>query len=114
VINNRGMNLFNYILDDNGKPVIEHDLVKWAKWHCTHHPGVARETIGDSDISTVFLAFDHNFSGVGPPLLWETMVFGGRLDMEQDRCAGSREQAEAMHARMVERVKALGVLPADL
>ena len=81
MINNRGMNLFNYILDDNGKPVIEHDLVKWAKWHCTHRPGVARETIGDSDISTVFLAFDHNYSGVGPPLLWETMVFGGRLDI---------------------------------
>jgi hypothetical protein len=40
-----------------------------------------------------------------PVVLWETMVFGGKLDQEQDRCSGSREQAEAMHARMVERVK---------
>lgn len=27
-------------------------------------------------VSTVFLVFDHNFSGKGPPLLYETMVFG--------------------------------------
>ena len=41
----------------------------------------------------------------GPPVLWETMVFGGKLDQEQARCSGNREQAEAMHNEMVERVK---------
>jgi hypothetical protein len=61
--------------------------------------------IGDSRISTVFLGLDHNWSGRGRPVLWESMVFGGKLDQEQDRCSGSREQAEVMHARMVERVK---------
>jgi hypothetical protein len=60
--------------------------------------------VGVSKVSTVFLCLDHQFAG-GPPILWETMVFGGALDQEQDRCSGTREQAEAMHQRMVERVK---------
>ena len=70
--------------------------------------GVARvgsDRIGKSHVSTVFLGLDHNFSKKGPALVWETMVFGGELDQEQDRCSGSREQAEAMHERMVKRVK---------
>jgi len=94
----------NYILDDKGNPVLVTDLATWARWFdaCQRH--VADETIGASRISTVFLALDHAFDG-GPPVLWETMVFGGPLDQEQDRCSGSREQAEAMHARMVEKVK---------
>jgi hypothetical protein len=31
---------------------------------------------------------------------------GEPIDQEQDRCAGSREQAEAVHVRMIERVQA--------
>ena len=65
----------------------------------------AEERISDIVIRRrVFLGLDHAFGG-GAPVLWETMVFGGKLDQEQDRCSGSREQAEAMHARMVEKVK---------
>lgn len=95
-----------YILNQDGKPVPEPDLHKWGKWmEQSVKRRVARETIGDCDVSTVFLGLDHSF-GHGAPVLWETMVFGGKLDQEQDRCTGNREQAEAMHKRMVERVKA--------
>ena len=94
----------NYILDEKGAPVAEPDMMKWAQWFEKAERHVGNETIGDSKISTVFLGLDHAFGG-GAPVLWETMVFGGALDQEQDRCSGSREQAEAMHARMVERVK---------
>lgn len=93
-----------YILDEKGNPVPEPDLLKWAKWFETANRRVARDQIGDSKISTVFLGVDYNFTE-GQPLLWETMVFGGPLDEEQERCSGSREQAQAMHARMVERIK---------
>lgn len=48
---------------------------------------VAFDRIGDVDISTVWLGLDHNFSGEGPPLIFETMVFGGRHDQEQQRYA---------------------------
>ncbi len=57
-------------------------------------------------VSTVFLGLDHNF-GDGPPILWETLVFGGPMNGQQTRCAGSREQAEAMHEKMVQLVKGL-------
>lgn len=95
-----------YILDANWRPVPERDLFKWAEWFESANRTVARNTIGDAVISTVFLGLDHCYSG-GAPILWETMVFGGKLDQEQDRCSGTREQAEAMHAKMLERVKVI-------
>ena len=42
-------------------------------------------------VSTVFLAIDHNFDNmdkpmaVAPPVMWETMVFGGKYDGECER-----------------------------
>jgi hypothetical protein len=99
------VNEFKYILNEKGEPVAEPDLAKWGQqFEQTERRRVAREQIGEATISTVFLGLDHGWGG-GPPVLWETMVFGGVLDQECDRCSGSREQAEAMHARMVARVK---------
>lgn len=56
-----------------------------------------RGTVG---VSTVFLVLDHNHSGVGPPVLWETMVFGGPDDMAQRRYS-SRDAALEGHAETV-------------
>ncbi len=94
----------NYILDDKGKPIPEPDLLTRAHWFEKAERQVCKDIVGDSTISTVFLGIDHSFQP-GTPILWETMVFGGALDQEQDRCSGSREQAEAMHARMIDKVK---------
>jgi len=98
-----------YILDATGKPVPEPNLMKWAEWF--EHNRDVRRVASDEfavngvavRVSTVFLGIDHAWSG--PPLLWETMVFGGPLNEEQDRCGGSREQAQAMHAAMVARAR---------
>ena len=54
-------------------------------------------------ISTVFLAINHNFSCQGEPILFETMVFGGRYDLEQERYT-NWEKAEAGHNRWVEKI----------
>lgn len=98
------MSLDKYILDDQGQPVVEPDLFKWAAWMEFSPRHVAFERLGPVDISTVFLGLDHSFRG-GPPVVWETMFFGeGRLNGDQSRCAGSREQAEAMHAMMRQRL----------
>lgn len=51
-------------------------------------------------VSTVFLALDHSFTHVGPPVLWETMTFGGPLDDETIRYS-SAEAARAGHAEAV-------------
>ena len=83
----------------------------WARWFEKERR--EWQIISEVDcyrISTVFLGLDHNYTGVGPPILWETMVFH-QADKEDDlhqhmaRCAGGFEQAEAMHIRMVEHVK---------
>jgi hypothetical protein len=105
------MSLGKYILDDNGNPVLEPDLIKWAMWFETAtNRRVANEMIGEVQVSTIFLGLDYNMFPKGPPIVWETMVFGGELDHEIERCSGSREQAEAMHQDMVERVKAVELL----
>lgn len=54
-------------------------------------------------VSTVWLGLDHSF-GNGPPLIFETMVFGGRYprDLDGERYA-TRDEALSGHARIVAR-----------
>lgn len=98
----------SYILNDLGEPIVEPDIKEWATWFETAERHVAddRLTIAGEEVrvSTVFLGIDHAW-GEPIPVLWETMVFGGPMNQEMDRCGGSREQAEAMHARMLARVR---------
>lgn len=59
--------------------------------------------MGVSVVSTVFLGCDHNWSGEGPPVLFETMVFGGPLDEEQVRYCTLAE-ARAGHSLLCAQV----------
>jgi hypothetical protein len=52
----------------------------------------------------VFLGLDHRFGGSGPPLLFETMIFGGPLDEEMWRYS-SWDAAEAGHAAAVRKAR---------
>jgi len=90
-----------YILDGKTPAPCE-DVIVWGEWMNKNPHHVADEMIGDVRISTVFLGLDHSYWG--GHLLFETMVFGGRLDLEQDRCS-TWEEAEKMHELMCERVK---------
>lgn len=65
---------------------------------------IARDTVGDSEISTVFLNLDHNHEE-GDPILFETMVFGGELNQECWRYK-TYEEAVQGHAHAIELVKA--------
>lgn len=95
----------HYILNAQGEPVLERNFLRWALWFERAARHVGEEMVGSSWVSTVFLGLDQRFGGNGPPILWETMVFGGKLNQEQWRCAGGREQAEAMHAYVVDHVR---------
>ena len=97
------MSLGKYILVD-GKPVPEPDPIKWAQWFEGDKRRVELTKVGEVEVSTVFLGVDHQWAQ-GPPLLFETMVFGGDLDEEQVRY-GTMDEAKAGHAAMVGRVKA--------
>lgn len=93
-----------YIL--KGKvPVKCKDVHEWGEWF-----EKAERHIGDYKyrgirISTVFLGLDHRYLGRGKPILFETIVFGGKLDGEQERYCTWKE-AEKGHKEMIERVKA--------
>jgi len=62
-----------------------------------------RSTVGDVEVSTVWLGLNHQW-GDGPPLIFETMVFGGNLDQEQSRYS-TRDQAHTGHEQTVARVR---------
>ena len=90
-----------YILD-GGTQIMEcNDLTEWARWMEMTDRKVAKEETINGDISTIFLGLDHSF-GDGPPLLFESLVFGGTLDQEMDRYE-TWEQAEVGHKAMVKR-----------
>lgn len=91
----------NYILKD-GKPVMEPDILKWAKWlESSDEERVLRKDKldGDVEVSTVFLGFDRSF-GDGPPVLWETNIFGGPHDKFRERYT-SEAEAIAGHMRAI-------------
>ena len=94
-----------YILDGH-KPVECDDVIEWAKWFESNNRTVAKTKISkDVDVSTVFLGLDHNFlCEDGKPLLFETMIFGGKLDQELWRYS-TWEEAEAGHVKAVGKCK---------
>lgn len=76
-----------YILDGT-IPVLEPDLNAWGRWNRTHSKFIAESVFGflwwKVRVSTVFLGIDHSFTE-GFPVLFETMVFGGKHDGFQER-----------------------------
>lgn len=96
----------HYILE--GREAVPCDMMTWATWLQNSRDDriVGRDTIGASRVSTVFLGLNHRFDRGGPPLIFETLVFGGPLDQEMDRYSTYAE-AEAGHAAMCKKVREL-------
>jgi hypothetical protein len=97
------------LADDGMTPVPCADLVAWGRWMQTAERRVSQDyDEGDDDatirVSTVFLGVDHSHGG-GPPLLWETMVFGGPLDGETARYP-THAEAVTGHQAMCRLVRA--------
>lgn len=69
---------------------------------------IAHDQIAGVGISTVWLGIDHNWSGEGLPVIFETMVFGlaelGLTDREQWRWS-TLEEAREGHRHIVEAVQ---------
>jgi hypothetical protein len=63
---------------------------------------VGLTAVGEVKVSTVLLVIDHGH-GAGPPLIFETLVFGGDRDGEMDRYHTLTE-AQLGHLEMVKRV----------
>ena len=93
-----------YILK-NKKPVLCTDIVKWGQWMSSGiNKHVAKTTKGNVTVSTIFLGIDHNFiNGGNPPILFETMIFGGQYNEEQWRYC-TWEEAEEGHKKACQLV----------
>ena len=99
-----------YILDSHkARPT---SLKAWKIWFDKANRTVAKTDIGNVHISTVFLGIDYSF-GNGPPLLFETMIFGGKYDEYQTRCS-TWEEAETMHKKACKKVKRTRVRVSNL
>lgn len=95
----------HYILDADNN-VIETDLITWAIWL----DNLGNRTVGYTEItsecfiSTVFMGLDHRFHGKGPPIVFETMIFGGPLDQHTWRYA-SYDDADTGHKAAVRKAR---------
>jgi hypothetical protein len=100
---NMGDEIGSYVLIDH-KPVLCRSRQIWANWMEQFKlRRVAETTIYMVRISTVFLGLDHQW-GDGPPLVFETMIFGGEHDNDQWRCS-TWEEAVAQHQNAVDLVQ---------
>ena len=94
-----------WILDGHTPRLVGWDeYLAWQKAGSPDNRRVAQDTLGDVWVSTVFLTVDHAFLG-GPPILFETMIFGGPHDQLCWRYA-TWEGAEAGHRRVVAHLRA--------
>ena len=98
-----------YVLDDDWNPIRCNDVVAWGQWMQNAERHLANDIQEGPhgvrvQISTVFLGIDHAF-GSGPPILWETMIFGGLLDEFQERYA-TKAEALAGHQEACRQVAA--------
>lgn len=91
--------LGKYILEGKEPKLVE-DVLEWARWFEAADRQVANTVLPSGvRVSTVFLGIDHSFYG-GKPILFETMIFGGMYDGEQERYS-TWEEAEAGHEKAV-------------
>lgn len=86
--------------DVDGNPL---EMLEWAakfegRGDPTDHSWkIGFDEEGDVSVSTVWLGLDHQY-GDGPPLIFETMIFGGEHDQYQERYS-TKEEAIAGHKR---------------
>jgi len=97
------MNLYYILEGKTPKPC--NDLKKWAKYldNANRNVDITFLTHGIR-ISTVFLGLDNSLIGSDIPILFETMIFGGKHDLYQERYA-TWEQADKGHKIAVKLAK---------
>ena len=88
--------------DFDGNPI---NYDRWVELFATAERHVACTGVGPGvQVSTVWLGLDHSFRFDGPPLIFETLIFGGTLDGEQWWWP-NRDAALAGHDQIVAEVR---------
>lgn len=102
------MGLGMYVLGgaDGKTPTPVEDFHEWGRLFADNETRiVAQETVLGVMISTVFLGLDHNWSGKGPPIVFESMVFLPGEGEIQRRYA-TWDEALAGHMELSNQVRA--------
>jgi hypothetical protein len=97
--------------DPDGKPLTMLEWVAMAKTRARADDSwrQRRTEVDDAEVSTVWLGVDHR-RGDGPPLFWETIIFGGEHSGDQWRYS-SKEAALAHHDQIVAALRDVRELP---
>lgn len=104
------MKSYLYILQ--GKDILPVDILTWGKWFQTADRLIARDGQNGVLVSTVFLGINHQFNLDLPPLVFETMIFGGLLDSYQERYS-TYDEALKGHQKVVEKAGIINVLESE-
>jgi hypothetical protein len=90
-----------------GREVMAVPLEEWGRWFeeasANGQRTIGFDSIGEVDVSTVFLGLDMSWWG-SPPLLFETMVFP---DCDLIGRWATIDEAEAEHAKVVALYRAM-------
>jgi hypothetical protein len=94
-----------YVLDEDNQVIPTDSSASWALWFENANRIVGYTQItSECHVSTVFIGINHRFSGEGPPLVFETMIFEGPLDGHQWRYS-SWDDAETGHKAAVRKAR---------
>ena len=83
-----------------GKKLVPTTMLRWAHWMETGERLLWKTGNDEIMVSTIFLGLDHSPFPYGPPLVFETMIFGGEHDKEEWRYS-TWDEAEAGHQEAV-------------
>lgn len=97
----------HYKLAEDGRTPVKVTFMEFLDWQVANQDllQVRHSQIGNYDVSTVFLGLNHNWRREGPPVLWETMVFGGRLDARMQSRYTSYEDALKGHEAILAAIR---------
>lgn len=97
-----------YTLDENRNAVPTDDINLWKIIPVEQGDYIDPEG-KEIYISTTFLGLDHSHAITGPPILYETMIFGGKYDETQWRYS-TWEEASLGHKAAVLLVQGKAIL----
>jgi hypothetical protein len=97
-----------WILDHDGNPVhLGMDFLEWSTWFEHNNREVRCDVVGGVLVATIFLGIDRSWEMSGKPVLWESMIFGGPLNLTC-QCYDSAAAALEGHNELVLLVKNAG------
>lgn len=92
-----------YYIDDSDGTIRKLELEEYVLLHQDMDVKiVAKDTVGNSRVSTVWLGLDHSWEA-GPPLIYETMIFANDGNMHDYFCERypTRGRALQRHTEIV-------------